>query len=106
VLAAEHFLDLAAFDETRELLDPLGQLGRDVFALLCPIQQYAQIVGLRLERRHQLDFFLDAAAALENFLRLDLVVPEVGRRGAGLYLGKFVMWAGRLKDSSADRRRV
>jgi hypothetical protein len=74
--------------------------------VLCPVEQHAQIVGFRLERRDQLYFFLDAAAALKNFLRLDLVVPEIGRRGTGLYLGEFVVWAGRLKDSSADRRSV
>ena len=46
--------------------------------------------ALRLQRGDQLDFFLDTAPPLEGFLRFDLIVPEVGRRGAGFYLGKLV----------------
>jgi hypothetical protein len=106
VLAAEHLLDFAAFDEAREFVDTRRQLGADVLALFGPVEKHAQVVRIPLERGNQLDFFLDTAAALKNFLRLDLVVPEVGRGGAGFYLCELVLWAGGLKDSSAGRRRV
>jgi hypothetical protein len=106
VLAAEHLLDFTAFDQAGELFDARGQLRADVLPLFRPVEQHTQIVCFRLEGRNQLDFFFDPAAALENLLRLDLVVPEVGRGGAGFYLCEFVSWAGGLKDSSAGRRRV
>jgi hypothetical protein len=106
VLAAEHFLDLAPLDEGGELLDPRRQLGRDVLALGRPVHQHSKILGFGFERGDQLDFFLDATAALEGFLRLDLVVPEIGRRGARLYLCELVSGPGGLKDNSGDRRRA
>jgi hypothetical protein len=79
VLTAQHLLDLAAFDEISEQLDPLRQLRSDVLALPRPIDEHAKIVRCRSELGDQLDFFLDAATALEDFLRLDLVVPEIRR---------------------------
>jgi hypothetical protein len=59
-----------------------------------------------LERRDQLNFLLDAAAALESLLRLDLVVPEIGRGGACFYFRELVTRACGLKDNSGDRRRA
>ena len=90
VFAAEHLLDFAAFDETGELVDALRQLRSDIFALTGPIDEHAEVVCFGSERGDQLDFFLDAAAPLEGLLRLDLVVPEIGRGCAGFYLGKLV----------------
>jgi hypothetical protein len=46
VLAAEHLLDLTTFDEPRELLDPTAELGRDVFALRCPVEEDTEVVNL------------------------------------------------------------
>jgi hypothetical protein len=106
MLATKHLLDFAALDEIRELLDALRKLRTDIFALTCPIDKHAEVVCFGSERRDQLDFFLDAAAALEDFLRLDLVVPEIGRRCAGLYLGKLVTRPCGFKDSSGDRQRA
>ena len=106
MLPAEHLLDLAAFHEAGELFDALGKLGRDIFALRRPVDQYAEVIGLGGEGGDQLYFFLDAAAALESFLRLDLVVPEIGRRRAGLYLCKLVTRSSCFKDNSGDRRRA
>ena len=86
VLAAEHLLDLAAFDQSGKLLDRRRQLRADVFPLARPVDEHAKIVRLGFESRDQLDLFLDPAAALKDFLRLDLVAPEIGRGGAGFYL--------------------
>ena len=85
---------------------PCESSARDVFALACPVDEHAEIVCFGSERRDQLDFFLDAATALEGFLRLDLVVPEIGRRCASLYLGKLVARTCGFKDSSGDRQRA
>jgi len=106
VLAAEHLLDLAAFDQAGELLDARRQLAGDVFSLACPVEEHAEIVRLGLERRDELDFFFDAAAALQDFLRLDLVVPETGRGRAGFYLCELVTRASGFKDNSGGRRRA
>jgi hypothetical protein len=103
VLAAEHLLDFAALDEASKFLDARRQLAGHILTLACPVDEHTQIVRFRLERGNQLDFFFDTAAALEDFLRLDLVAPEVRRGRASLYLGEFVAGACGFKDSSGDR---
>ena len=94
VLAAEHLLDLAGLDEAGELLDAGGQLRGDIFALARPVDEHAKIVCFGCEGGDQLDLLLDSTAALKDFLRLDLVVPEIGRRCAGFYLCELVTQGG------------
>jgi len=106
VLATEHFLDFAALDQAGELLDARRQLAGHILTLAGPVDEHTQIVRFRLERGNQLDFFLDTAAALQGFLRLDLVVPELRRGRARFYLRELVAGACGFKDSSADRRSV
>jgi hypothetical protein len=106
VLAAEHLLDLAAFDEPGELLHPWRELGSDILALLGPVDEHSEIVAFGFQRRNQLDFFFDAAAPLQDFLCFGLVIPEVGGRGAGFYLGELFCRASGLKDNSGDLRRA
>jgi hypothetical protein len=106
VLATEHLLDLAAFDQAGELLEAVGQLGSHLFALASPVEEHAQIIRLRAQSRDQLDFLFDATAPLEDFLRFQLVVPEIRCRGAGFYLRELVLGASGFKDSSADQRSV
>jgi hypothetical protein len=106
VLAAEHLLDLAAFDEPSEFLDPLRELGRNILALLTPVDEHGEIVAFGLQRSNQLDFFFDAAAALEDFLRFGLVTPEIRGRCPGFYLRELFCGAGGLKDNSGDLRRA
>ena len=72
------------------MLDAGGQLRRDIFPLAGPVDEHAKIVCFGLEGGDQLDFLLDSTAALKDFLRLDLVVPEIGRRRAGFYLCELV----------------
>jgi hypothetical protein len=106
VLAAEHLLNLAAFDEAGELLEPGRQLRRHVFTLAGPVDEYTQVVCFGGERGDQLDFLFDAAPALKDLLRLDLVAPEIGRGCAGFYLCELVTRASSFKDNSGDRRRA
>jgi hypothetical protein len=106
VLATQHLLDFTALDEAGELIQAVSELRADVLALARPVDQHAEIVGFRLQRGDELDFFLDAPPALQGFLRLDLVTPELRRRGAGFYLGELVARACGFKDNSADRRRA
>jgi hypothetical protein len=54
----------------------------------------------------QLPVFIDPAATLEDFLCVGLIVPEVGCGRQRLYLRKFGLETGNVKDNSADRRRV
>jgi hypothetical protein len=77
VLAAEHLLDLAGVDETGELIDAIGQLGANFLTLPRPLDEHSQVVGTAPERVDQLDVFLHAPAALEDLLRVDLVLPEI-----------------------------
>jgi hypothetical protein len=100
VLAAEHLLDFAGFHEPRELLDAVGQLAGDLFALPGPFDQDRQVVGAAAQRVDQLDLLFDAAPALQGLLRLDLVLPEVGSRRAGFYLGELFGRLRGVKDSS------
>jgi hypothetical protein len=104
VLAAEHLLDLAAFDEAGKLLDARGELRGDIFALARPVDEHTKVVCLGSERRDQLDLFLDSTAALKDFLRLDLVGPEIGRGCAGFYLCEFITRASGFKDNSGGRQ--
>jgi hypothetical protein len=106
VLAAEHLLDLAAFDEPGEFLHPLRQVGNDILALLGPVDEHGEIVAFGFQRRNQIDFFFDAAAALEDFLRFGLITPEVRGRCAGFYLRELLGGAGGLKDNSGDPQRA
>jgi hypothetical protein len=54
----------------------------------------------------RLAILLEPAAALHGFLRLDLVLPEVGGSSAGFETGQLFVQAGGLKDSSADPQRA
>jgi hypothetical protein len=106
VLAAQHLPDLAAFDQAGELVDARRQLACDVFALAGPVEEHTKVVRPGLEGGDQLDLLFDAAPALQDFLRLDLIVPEARRRSAGLYLCELITRASGFKDNSGDRRRA
>jgi hypothetical protein len=55
---------------------------------------------------HEIAILFEAAAALQDFLRFGLILPEIGRGGAGLEAGQLFVGTGRFKDSSANRWRV
>jgi hypothetical protein len=106
VLAAEHLLGLARFDLGAELVEPLGEIVEHRLAGLRPLDQDGEIVHAALERVAQLGVVFEPAPALQQLLRRGLVLPEIRLRDLLLYLGEFVVRAGGVKDSSADRMRA
>jgi len=104
VLAAEHLLDLAGLHFLIERLEGLSEFRVDRLARLRPLDEHAEIVALLLERRREIAVLLEPAAALQDFLRLGLVFPEVRSRGSGFELCQFFAGTGGLKDSSANRK--
>src|SRR5712691_11870629 len=100
VLAAEHLLDLTGVHQTGEFLDAAGELRRHVLTLGGPLDEHTKVLGAFRKSGHELDFFFDPSAALEDFLRLGLVVPEIGSRRAGFYPGELFSRAGGFKDNS------
>jgi hypothetical protein len=84
VLAAQHLLDLAGLDLLRERVEGLRELGIHGLARLRPLDQHREVVALFRERHDQVAVLFQAAAALQYFLRLGLVLPEIRRRRARL----------------------
>ena len=101
VLAREHFLGLGGVDFGLEFAQAAFEIGGHVFPAFGPFDEHAQIGAAARERITQLDVFAQAAAALQGFLRLGLVLPEVGGGDAGFENGEFVRVRGPVKDSSA-----
>ena len=87
-------------------LEGLRELGVDRFAGLGPLDEHGEVVALLLQRHDQVAILLEPPAALQDFLRFGLVLPEIGRGGARLEAGQFFVGAGGFKDSSADRQRA
>jgi hypothetical protein len=106
VLAAEHFLDLARLDLLIEGLEGARELGVDGLARVGPLDEDGEVVALLLERQDQIAILLEAAASLLDFLRFGLILPEIGRGGAGFEAGQLFVWSSGFKDSSADPRRA
>jgi hypothetical protein len=106
VFAAEHLLDLAGLDFLVQQLQGLRELGIHRFTRFRPFDKHGEIVALLLEREHEIAILLQATAALQNFLRFGLILPEIGSRGARFEAGQLFVRFRTLKDSSADRRRV
>jgi hypothetical protein len=87
VLPPEHLLDLAGLHLLFEPVERLAELPFDRLARPGPFDEHAEIVTALLQRRHQLAILLEAAAALQDFLRFGLIFPEIGRGGALLEAG-------------------
>ncbi len=106
VLAAEHLLDLAGVDLHLEAVERLREFGVDGLARLRPLDEDGEIVALLAERQHEIAVLLQTAAALQDLLRFSLVFPEIWGGGAGFETVQLFVWAGGLKDSSADQQRA
>jgi hypothetical protein len=106
VLAAQHLAGLGGLDVSLELVEAPGQVGVYRLARLGPFDEDAEVVSAPLERLGEREFLRQAAAALLQLLRFGVVLPEVGIEGFLVDTLELYAMAGRVKDSSADRRRV
>jgi hypothetical protein len=104
VLAAEHLAGLGRLDVAGERLESRQQLRLHRLARLRPLDEHAEIVGPALERVAEAQLLLEPAAALQQLLRLALVLPEVGLGDPRLDARELGAVARGVKDSSADRR--
>jgi hypothetical protein len=104
VLPAEHFLDLSRLHFLIERIERLAKFCVHRLPGLGPFDQDGKVVALLLDRLDELTILLEPAAALEDFLCLGLVFPEIGGGSARLEAGQFLIGFGTLKDSSADRQ--
>ena len=80
VFTAEHFLGFCSVDLVFERIEGLGEVGSHLFTALRPLEQYADVVGFLGEAVAELNVFGQTPLALQGFLRLGLVVPEIRRR--------------------------
>ena len=78
VLAAEHLLGFRGVDLLLEHVKRIRELRQDVFTAARPFEQDAEIVDLLGEAVAELDVFGEPPLALQGFLRLGLVIPEIG----------------------------
>jgi hypothetical protein len=82
VLAAEHLLDLAGLHFLLERVERLAELRVDRLPGLRPLGEDGEILAALLQRFRQLALLLEAAPPLQDFLRVDLILPEIRRGGA------------------------
>jgi hypothetical protein len=105
-LAREHRPDLAGLHVPRVRIEALGKVGRHVFALARPLDEYAEVISLAAERFGERSVVFELAPALKCLLCDLLIFPEVRGRNLCLDLGQFALQAGFVKAPSADRWRV
>jgi hypothetical protein len=103
VLPAEHLLDFAGVDVALKRVERSAEILLDRLPRLGPLDQHPHVVGVLTQRLAELPVFFETAAALEDLLRVGLVVPEVGGGRQCFYLGKLGVETGDVKDSSGDR---
>jgi hypothetical protein len=104
-LAREHRADLGRLDVALVDVDAGLQIAQHVLALPRPIEEDRQVVGLLAQRLGQRAVVLDLAAALQDLLRVGLVLPEIRRRDGRLDLGQLALQPRFVKAPSADQRR-
>jgi hypothetical protein len=101
VLAAEHLLDLGGLDLGLEIVQAASEVGGHILAGFRPLDEDGEIVTPAPQGRGERDLLFEAPPALQDLLRLGLVLPEVWLRGARLERAQLVGRASGLKDSSA-----
>jgi hypothetical protein len=77
VLATEHLLGFAGVDLGGEVVEGASEILGDRLAGLGPLDEHVEIVELALQRVAELHVLLEPAAALEHFLRVGLIFPEI-----------------------------
>jgi len=105
-LAGQHRPDLCRLHVARVALERRSQLALDRLALLRPVEEHGQVVGLFANRGGQRAVALEPAPPLQDLLGRGLIFPEVGRGGLGFDVGQFAREAGFVKVPSARRRRA
>ena len=103
VLAAEHLLGLGRLDLERQRVEAAREIRKHVFARGGPFDQHGQILFTRAQAVDEIALLLEPAAALEHFLRLGLVLPEIGGSGALLEFRQLLGGVRGLKDNLGVR---
>jgi len=103
-LAAEHRADFGRLDVAAIGLDTPLEIGEHILALLRPIDENLQVLGLAAERFGEGEIVLETAPPLLCFLGVRGILPEVRSRSGGLDLGQFALDSGFVKAPSAGRR--
>jgi hypothetical protein len=106
VLAPEHLLRFRDVHFAFKVVEAANEIAEDVFALIGPLDQHAQVIAATSERFAQRGVLLEASAPLEHFLRLGLVLPEIRFGNALFELGHFLRRVCGLKDTSVVPRHV
>src|SRR4051794_24155846 len=103
VLPAEHLLGFAGVDFLSELVEAVCQIVGNRLPRLRPLDEHSEVVRATAERVGQPLILLEAAAALHDFLRGPLVLPEVRVSDTLFYFREFFAGTRGVKDSSAGR---
>jgi len=77
VLAAEHLARLGKLDVALEVVQALEEIRFHRLARPGPFDEDAEVVGAAGQRLGERQLVFDAASALQQLLRLGLVLPEV-----------------------------
>ncbi len=78
-LAGQHGPDLRGLNVARVSLQGGAEIGRNVLALLRPVEEHGQIVGLFAQGFGEQPLVVQPPPALQRLLRCRLVLPEIGR---------------------------
>jgi hypothetical protein len=105
VLAAEHLLGFAGIDLCREIVEPAAQIVGHRLPGFGPFDQNGEIVEPPAQRVAEVAILFEAPAPLQQLLRRRLILPEIRRSDAFFDGLQLVCGVGRVKDSSAGRRR-
>ena len=105
VLAAEHLLGLAGLDLGGEVVEPAREVVGNRLARVGPLDQHGEVLDAPVQRGAEVAILFQAAAALEELLRPDLILPEVRVGDARFDVRQFVRGLCGVKDSSAGRWR-
>jgi hypothetical protein len=102
VFAIEQHGCFQLFDDGLEGLQVASEVGGDVFAFSPEFQQSIEVGNATSDGLVLVQLFFEALALLQNLLRLFLVIPEVGSGYLGFDTVELSLFAGRVKDSSAQ----
>jgi hypothetical protein len=105
VLAAEHLLRLASVDLCGKLVERAFEVVGDRLAGLGPFDENREVVDTPPQRVAEVAIVLESPAALKEFLRGGLILPEVGIGYSRFDFREFFGGLGSVKDSSAGRWR-